>query len=633
MSWISRTVLRAFLVAAAGAVVLTPPATAQAAAEEYVKYYTVSSAYNGAPENLSEIAGRFLGSTARSADIFDLNAGRTQPDGKVLTDPARLRSGWLLIMPWDAVGSGIRYGSLPKKAPAPAKTKAKAPPPSTPPAVGGATPNAGTRPSPGAVPSQPALPGAPQCASAAASSTKSDWAWLRLSADKAWPQSRGKGQVVAIVDSGVNTAMPQLAGHIAGGVDLVQPGQRGDTDCLGTGTAMAALVVAQQQNGQGPAGAAPDATVMPVRITVNQPAATPEVQAKAIEAAVAAKASVIALGTYVDPSNAKVAQAIAAAAAGDVVVVLSAPAPNKQADPDAKIGEGVLWVAGVGVDDKWAVDYRKGSVDVSAPGVNVSSLGGTITPAGAGAGVGTAAGAGTGGAVTGSGTHYAIAYTAAEAALVRAAYPELTAQQVTHRIKVTADRMGDGDPPHSQYGWGFLNPGEAVTKVLAEEARQAAPAPPAAASAAPSRAADPAGAASQRDSGGGSTVLIVTAILMIAAAILLGHRIWRLLRKDPADDSDAGGIQEPEIDLYDPRFRTPAPAVMAPMAAAAPPPPPGPPPSALPVPGPPPPPPPPQGSAFGGRMPVDDGGEDHWSRVGGHWSDTSGAALPGSGRG
>jgi membrane-anchored mycosin MYCP len=628
MSWISRTVARALLAAAAGTVVLALPTAARAADEEYVKYYEVTSAYNGEPENLAGVAGRFLGSRSRSPEIYDRNAGRRQPDGKMLTDPDRLRAGWLLVLPWDAVGAGVQYGVLPD---APAKATPKTPAPGKPapgkpgtgqpaaskpaaggtaPAVGGATPATGTRPSPNA--SQLIPPVSAGCAAAAASSAKSDWARLRLAADQAWPQSRGKGQVVAVVDSGVNGNLPQLAGHVVGGTDVVQPGQRGDTDCLGTGTAMAALIVAQQVKGEGPVGAAPDASVLPVRIAVNQPAATPQVQVKAIESAVTGGATVIALGTYVDPGDAKVAKAIADAVAKDVVVVLGAPTPaKKQADPDADIGEGALFVAGVGVDDKWAVDYRKGAVDVTAPGVNVSSLGGT-----AATGAGPAAGPGAG-TVTGSGTHYAVAYTAAEAALVRAAYPELTAAQVTHRIKATADRMGDGEPPHSQYGWGFLNPAEAVTKVLAEEAKAA---PPSAEPVVPDSVTPPPAGAPQKSggSGGKATVLIITTLVMLAAAGFLGYRIWRLL--SPHDDADdAGPPPEQEIDLYDPRFRTPTPLLVTAGGG------PGPEPSA---PGPPPPPPPP-GPSLADRGPVDDGGLDHWSQVGGHWSDAPDGPPPG----
>jgi hypothetical protein len=257
------------------------------------------------------------------------------------------------------------------------------------------------------------------------------------------------------------------------------------------------------------------------------------------------------------------------------------------------------------------VDYRKGAVDVTAPGVNVSSLGGT-----AATGAGPAAGPGAG-TVTGSGTHYAVAYTAAEAALVRAAYPELTAAQVTHRIKATADRMGDGEPPHSQYGWGFLNPAEAVTKVLAEEAKAA---PPSAEPVVPDSVTPPPAGAPQKSggSGGKATVLIITTLVMLAAAGFLGYRIWRLL--SPHDDADdAGPPPEQEIDLYDPRFRTPTPLLVTAGGG------PGPEPSA---PGPPPPPPPP-GPSLADRGPVDDGGLDHWSQVGGHWSDAPDGPPPG----
>jgi hypothetical protein len=54
---------------------------AAAAAPTYVKYYVVASGYAGQPENLSEIAARFLGSAARGDEVFNLNVGVVQPDG------------------------------------------------------------------------------------------------------------------------------------------------------------------------------------------------------------------------------------------------------------------------------------------------------------------------------------------------------------------------------------------------------------------------------------------------------------------------------------------------------------------------------------------------------------------------
>jgi hypothetical protein len=54
---------------------------ARSAALDYVTYYVVAASYQGQPENLSEIASRFLGSADRAGEIFALNSGRTQPDG------------------------------------------------------------------------------------------------------------------------------------------------------------------------------------------------------------------------------------------------------------------------------------------------------------------------------------------------------------------------------------------------------------------------------------------------------------------------------------------------------------------------------------------------------------------------
>ena len=93
------------------------PTVAGAAAAELVKYYEVTASYEGKPENLSEVAQRFLGSPTRSNQIFDLNFGRTQPDGGKLTDANVLHAGWFLVLPWDAVGDGVRYGELPMNPP------------------------------------------------------------------------------------------------------------------------------------------------------------------------------------------------------------------------------------------------------------------------------------------------------------------------------------------------------------------------------------------------------------------------------------------------------------------------------------------------------------------------------------
>jgi hypothetical protein len=87
-------------------------AAPRAGEEQYVRYYVVTDSYQGQPENLSEIASRFLGTADRAGELFHLNVGRRQPGGGTLTDPQVLRRGWQIVLPWDAVGPGARYGLL-----------------------------------------------------------------------------------------------------------------------------------------------------------------------------------------------------------------------------------------------------------------------------------------------------------------------------------------------------------------------------------------------------------------------------------------------------------------------------------------------------------------------------------------
>lgn len=541
MFWITRSARGACLAVCVVLALIVGAVTPASAADEYVKFYVVKSSHQGKPENLTDIAARLLSDGARSVEIRNLNTGRRQPDGGVLKEPERLRAGWLLVLPWDAVGEGVRYGVLPDKAPTtPVETKPGKPK---------ATPSGKVRPSvppsrvagaatvPSTAPTQ-RRPKGGQCATTAASSSRSDWASLRLAADQAWPQSRGKGQLVAIVDSGVDGSLPTLSGRVAVGMDIVSGSGRGDIDCLGSGTAMAGLVVGQSVKGSDVKGVAPDATVMPVRVMGNDAKDQPADGAAAIEATVEAGATVIALGNFVDTTKPEVAAAIKKAVDSDVVVVAGASRASVPVNPDAEIGRGVLRVGGVAVDGQRAADYRSGGIDVVAPGVNVNT--GGITGVGA---------------VSGSGTQYAVAFVAGTVALVRAAYPDLTPEQVAHRLQVTSDKLGGGAQPDGRYGWGMINPAAAVTKVLPEEAEEA------------SSGRNPDGQLTSGSSGGRSTLLAIVTLVALAAAVLLVFRIRRLLRDETSDDEDDGDDDGPgPVTAAPPVRRGPLPPASVPRA-------------------------------------------------------------------
>jgi hypothetical protein len=93
------------LLAAAAAEPAAYPAQAGHRTE---KIYIVEPPEGRFHESLWEIAARHLGDGRRYHEIFELNAGRTQPDGTKLTIASLIRPGWVLVMPHDAHGPGIR---------------------------------------------------------------------------------------------------------------------------------------------------------------------------------------------------------------------------------------------------------------------------------------------------------------------------------------------------------------------------------------------------------------------------------------------------------------------------------------------------------------------------------------------
>jgi hypothetical protein len=96
-------------------------------AEQNVRYYVVEQLPGGEREFLFAIAARTLGDGRRYREIFDLNSGRTQPGGGRLTDPTILEPGWVLVLPDDARGPGVRYGPLPAVDSSPSPTSDQLP--------------------------------------------------------------------------------------------------------------------------------------------------------------------------------------------------------------------------------------------------------------------------------------------------------------------------------------------------------------------------------------------------------------------------------------------------------------------------------------------------------------------------
>ncbi len=314
-----------------------------------------------------------------------------------------------------------------------------------------------------------------------------------LGLDAVWPLTRGEGQRVAVIDTGVahHARLPRLEG--AG--DYVSTGD-GTADCDGHGTIVAGLVAGAPDpaDGVGFAGVAPAATVLSIRQSSMKygPADEPSIlgygdvdtMALAVRTAADLGATVINISSVACQSGALDDRALGAALAyavdtKDVVVVAAAGNVGGTGQcPRQPEGVAAQWeTATVAVSPGWYDDYvlTVGSVgpdgsaspftlagpwvDVAAPGENLLSL----NPSGNGL---TDALPAADGDRPISGTSYAAPIVSGLAALVRARFPELTARQVMQRIESTAHRPARGWDP--AIGNGTIDPlaalgSEAVT--------------------------------------------------------------------------------------------------------------------------------------------------------------------------
>jgi membrane-anchored mycosin MYCP len=367
-----------------------------------------------------------------------------------------------------------------------------------------------------------------QCLGATEDRADTDRAGPRTGLDltAVWTLSRGAGQAVAVIDTGV--ARHRLLPHLIPGGDYVSTGD-GTDDCDGHGTIVAGLIGAATDPDDGEAfgGIAPEATIISIRQSSNKFRAAGQrsgsgfgdvdTLAMAIRTAADMGATVInvssvacvpaadalddralgaALSYAVDVKN-----VVVVAAAGNVGAPGQCPEQNPSPDPAAPAEPNWDSVRVV-VSPAWYDDMvlTVGSVDASGtpspfslagPWVDVAAPGEAVVsldPDGEGLVDALPA---VGGTTPISGTSYAAPVVTGVAALVRSRWPQLTARQVMQRIEGTAHRPPAGWNP--VVGHGVVDPLAAVSSGSIDPAphvtARVAPAPVTAADPLPRRVA------------------------------------------------------------------------------------------------------------------------------------------------
>jgi type VII secretion-associated serine protease mycosin len=274
------------------------------------------------------------------------------------------------------------------------------------------------------------------------------WHLKTLNVARAWTYASGAGVTVAVIDSGVDAKHVDLQGQVLPGLDLVDAKGDADTDLVGHGTTVSALIAGKDDDA-GVVGIAPKAKILPIRVLDQENRYDDAmIVAKGVRWAVDHGAQVINLSLGGSGSSAALAAALDYAFAKNVVVI--ACTGNASASSTTGVWyparePGVLAVAGMERDGDvlWSGSITGRETVVTAP---ATQLVGARPP----------------GYWRVQGTSFAAPMVSGVAALIRSRWPDMPAGEVVNRIIKTAEDRGPAGRD-AQYGFGMVDPTGALT--------------------------------------------------------------------------------------------------------------------------------------------------------------------------
>ena len=278
------------------------------------------------------------------------------------------------------------------------------------------------------------------------------WALNAIPFESTWATTNGAGAVVAVVDTGVQSTHPDLAGQLLPGYQFWHDSAGAHEGAMspalddnGHGTHVAGIIAALSNNAAGVAGAAPGVKILPVKVLNAQGSGWSDDVARGITWAVANGADVVSLSLGGGYSTA-IHNAVDNAVAKGVIVFAAAgnggaggPANYPGAEANA-IGVGSVTSSLVRSSFSTTGTY----LDIAAPGSSIQSTYPSSTYRSL------------------SGTSMATPYAAAEGALLAALHPTWSVSQLRDRLLTTANDLG-AVGKDVEYGCGLIDPVEAIS--------------------------------------------------------------------------------------------------------------------------------------------------------------------------
>jgi subtilisin family serine protease len=330
------------------------------------------------------------------------------------------------------------------------------------------------------------LPAAP--ASADSVRDQQQWVLDMMDIPAAWNVSQGPGVTVAVIDSGVDPDVSDLAGSVTTGPDYTGLHTSAQNASWGQhGTWMASIIAGHGHDGgtDGITGVAPKAKILSIRVIPdkgdpgyqtynNEPEARIQNElAEGIMTAVKDHAKVISMSIGYSAPSGVVRSAIQYAYSHGAVLVASSGNSGDNDTQHANSGQsmapvsfpaeypGVISVGAVTID-RTATSFSSGnlSVRVAAPGKGVPAQGRN------------------GLYYTVDGTSPACALVAGVAALIESTYPKISPAQVTQALTSTAQQHPAGGYDVLT-GFGIVDAGAALTAAgqLMKQQPQGSPVP------------------------------------------------------------------------------------------------------------------------------------------------------------